>query len=550
MAWLAAALAGTVGGTALAAPYPDRFVWVFGWDLSRETDVAAISNVLARAAQSGLNGAVLSAGFDTLCRQFPDYFKRLDEVQQTCDRLGLELMPSLFSVGYGSGALAHNRNLAEGVPVTEAPFVVSNGVARLMPDPEVRMRNGDFEEVTGNKFAGFRLQEQPGEVSFADQAVKHGGRSSIRLENFRSNPHGHGRLMQEVHLKPQRCYRVSFWVKTQGLRPPNAFRMLALAEGRELAPRTLAVPATCPWRKVSALVNSLDYERLNLYLGVWGATEGKFWVDDLSIEEVGPINVLRRPGTPVTVRSEDGATAYTEGKDFARLQDPELTLHRTDQEAMPLRPRPGGAIQEGQRLRVSWYHPMVIHEGQVTVCMGEPELYSIYDHEARLLAQKVHPKRVLLNMDEVRMGGTCRACRGRDMGELLGECITRQAEAVRRYLPKAEIYVWSDMLDPHHNAHGDYYLVKGNFTNSWKHIPKDLRIAVWGGKPRPESLRFFAEEGFETLVACYYDAADLSEVRDWLKLARATPKVRGLMYTPWQRKYTLLPDFGALLQQP
>ena len=34
----------------------------------------------------------------------------------------------------------------------------------------------------------------------------------------------------------------------------------------------------------------------------------------------------------------------------------------------------------------------------------------------------------------------------------------------------------------------------------------------------------------------------------FLDLARQTPRVRGFMYTPWQKKYGLLPAFGDLLQ--
>jgi hypothetical protein len=70
---------------------------------------------------------------------------------------------------------------------------------------------------------------------------------------------------------------------------------------------------------------------------------------------------------------------------------------------------------------------------------------------------------------------------------------------------------------------------------------------VWGGEARAKCLQFFAEQHFQTLVACYYDADDLNEVKGWLKLARQTPQVRGFMYTPWQRKYALLPVFGDLL---
>jgi hypothetical protein len=45
-----------------------------------------------------------------------------------------------------------------------------------------------------------------------------------------------------------------------------------------------------------------------------------------------------------------------------------------------------------------------------------------------------------------------------------------------------------------------YYLVEGDFTGSWQHVPKDLVMAVWGGEPREKSLRFFAGQGFPMLV--------------------------------------------------
>ncbi len=73
-------------------------------------------------------------------------------------------------------------------------------------------------------------------------------------------------------------------------------------------------------------------------------------------------------------------------------------------------------------------------------------------------------------------------------------------------------------------------------------------MAVWGGEPREKSLRFFAGHGFETLVSCYYDADNLNDVKGWLQLADQTGHVRGFMYTPWQKKYSLLPAFGDLVK--
>ena len=170
----------------------------------------------------------------------------------------------------------------------------------------MRLVNGGFEEFTRNQFNGFRFHDQPGEISFVDTEVKHGGEASLRLENFTANPHGHGRVMQEVRVQPHRCYRISVWVKTEGLEPADAFKIQVLAGNRTLAPRDFDVPPTGDWRKLTMLFNSLDFETVRLYAGVWGGQAGKFWLDDWTLEEVGPLNVLHRPGTPVTVRSEDG----------------------------------------------------------------------------------------------------------------------------------------------------------------------------------------------------------------------------------------------------
>jgi hypothetical protein len=542
---------GTCPGLSTAEQtWEDRFVWIFGWNLTRESDVPEIESVLRTAASCGLNGAVVSLGLDTLCKKPPEYFQRLERIQATCRELNLELIPAVFSIGYGGGILSHNRHLAEGFPVEDALFVVSGSEARQVPDPPVTLVNGGFEEYQGNRLRGYRFHDQPGEVSFVDTQVFHSGRASLRMENFRANPHGHGRVMQEVKVRPRRQYRLTLWVKTEGLEPEGAFQMTVLAgNNRSLSPQEFRIPATADWQKLTMVFNSLSFDTVRVYAGVWGGRKGRFWLDDWSIEEIGPMNVLNRPGTPVTVCNEDGTIVYQEGRDYAPLRDPQLNFNWVDRPAPTLKILPGSRIRDGQRLRVSYYHGMSINRGQVTVCMAEPEVYEIFDHESRLLAERLQPKKVLLNMDEIRMGGSCAACRGKNMAELLGQCITRQVEILRKYLPDVQVYIWSDMLDPNHNAHADYYLVEGDFTGSWNHVPKDLIIAVWGGAPRPKSLEFFAQEGFRSLIACYYDADDLEDVKGWLELGEKTAGVRGLMYTPWTKKYGLLCDFGKLISE-
>jgi len=247
------------------------------------------------------------------------------------------LIPSVFSVGYGGGILSHNRNLAEGLAVEDAPFVVKGGQAEFFPDTTVQIVNGGFEEAKGNQLKGYNFHDQPGEVSFVDTDIKHSGKAALRLEHFTANQYGHGRVMQEIRLQPHRCYRLTLWVKTEGLQPANAFRIVALANDHELAPREFNVPATTGWRKLSTLFNSLEADKVRLYAGVWDGKAGKVWLDDWSLEEVGPTNVLRRPGTPVTVRSADGTITYAEGKDYA-------SLNRSATEPMAGQRR-GGAVK-------------------------------------------------------------------------------------------------------------------------------------------------------------------------------------------------------------
>ena len=62
----------------------------------------------------------------------------------------------------------------------------------------------------------------------------------------------------------------------------------------------------------------------NLYVGFWGEGKGTLWVDDLELEELALVNVLRRKGCPLVVKSSDGTTIFEEGRDFGPVADPKL----------------------------------------------------------------------------------------------------------------------------------------------------------------------------------------------------------------------------------
>ena len=136
------------------------------------------------------------------------------------------------------------------------------------------------------------------------------------------------------------------------------------------------------------------------------------------------------------------------------------------------------------------------------------------------------------------------------LGQIQADCVTRQHRMIRELNPQAEIFVWSDMFDPNHNAgheHKWYYLTEGSFENSWKFIPKDLNMVCWYFERREASLKHFSSLGFKTMAGSYYDADNLDNPKAWLESLDATPGAVGILYTTWLDKYELLAPFGELI---
>jgi len=544
---LLSAWAAAVVGQDASGQYPDRWVYV-GRNLSQDAHVDDIQGIVETARQHGLNGMLLAAGLEGVAGWDAPRLARLERVKAMCHQSQIEIVPIIWSVGYGSGLRA-DRNFAAGIACRNLPFAVEGKEARFVPDPDLKIANPGFEEFAGNSMKGYRFHDRPGVASFPDTEVFHSGSASLRFENFGQFKHGHARVMQEVAAKPHRQYRFTCWVKTEGLEPTRAFKIQAYGSKGCIAPRSFRIEPTMDWRKLTLVFNSLQHDKVRMYAGLWGGKSGKIWFDDFAFEEMALVNVLRRPGAPLKVTSDDGQTVFEEGRDFEPIQDDKLSFSRPRPDNPAIRLTPNSHIADGQRLRVSYYHGMSINRGQVSVCMSNPKLYDYWRDSAAAIQKHLNPAKWFLSMDEIRMGGSCELCkaRGMTMGQMLGDCITQQAQIIREARPDAKVYIWSDMLDPNHNAHGNYYLVEGDFTGSWEHVPKDIVIACWYFSRRDKSMPFFSSLGFETLAGAYYDGDTTENIEGWIATCNQTPKCRGIMYTTWRNKYKLLPAYGDLV---
>ena len=541
-----------LGGVASAEAEPRLWVYApVNFQVTKGVD--ALIALLGRAHKAGYGAAVVT---DYKFGRFDDrpdhFFDNLRRTKEAADRIGIELIPCVFPIGYSGSILQNNPDLAEGIPVRGCEVTVRGGVAA--PAGGELLAGGGFEEGGRRTPAGWDWVDGFGTTSGLDTEVKHSGGSSLRMGDFRAgNEVGNARLVQNLELTPWRQYHLRFWLRTEGVDGVGELHVRPLvAGGGCLNHAALGVKRDQDWTEHHVVFNTLRHSRVKLYIGLWGGRGGTFWVDEASLREVAGVNLLRREGCPVVVASTDGRR-YVEGRDFARWTSPKTGRvpwpgsFAVWHEPPPLRVLPDGAIREGQTLKLSFHHTVTVHEGQVAACLGHDELYEHLERQVRALDRHWSPKRYFMQHDELRVAGWCELCREGGMGALLARNAERCVGLVREVNPEAEILVWNDMFDPHHNAHANYYLVRGDLAGSWEGLDPAVVIMNWNHGRKEASRRFFAERGHRQMVAGYYDRggdAVAGGVRSW----RAAGEVEGFMYTTWRRNYADLERFAEAVR--
>jgi hypothetical protein len=381
-------------------------------------------------------------------------------------------------------------------------------------------------------------------MSFHDENVHiDGARASV------ADPGGNARFVYMVNVAKFRCYHISVSIKTNGFTGEPRIEVLAGDRSRQY--QNLGVKATQDWTPTHVVFNSLDKQGMAVYFGIWGAARGSLQWRDWKIEEVGLLNVLRRPGAPCVVEDEKSGRVLAEGKDYEAIADRRMgnVPWNGEYEVYHEPPTIHTGLADGTRLRVSWYHPAVIYDGQVAACISEPKTMELLADEARRMKSAFGPAAAgyMMSFDEMRVGNWDEACqkRGMDAGAELAEC----ARGCTKLLAPAATYVWSDMFDPNHNAVKDYYLVRGDLAGSWEGLDKRVVVVNWNFEHRDESLKFFADCGHRQVIAGYYDGSGDGSTRAWLESARRVSGVIGIMYTTWRSNYADLENFAKSVRQ-
>jgi hypothetical protein len=548
-AWLVtAALAASQAAPPAAAPpranddtrsrpeSPTPQLWLYSAsNLLVDANVEKLAALFERAGKAGYAKVLLAdSKFARLGTLDARYFKNVERVKAAAKHAKLELVPAVFPIGYSEGILFHDPNLAEAMHVRMQPFVVEHGRAHVVPDVRVLAQPKWKDDVWRAEPGGWRCKDA-GDVN--------------------------ARVVFELELAPEKQYHLACTIETTDFAGEPRVQVLGRRD-RGLTFSDLGCKRTQPPTRHHVVFHSQGNGPVRVYLGAWGAGKGELAISDVVLEECGLVNLVRRDGAPLRVALDDGSNtrvALEEGKDFEPVVDPHLGNV----------PWPGSfdvwhepptiatkKLADGTRLLVDYYAAVVVGSGQVMICPSEPKTLELLRDEAKrvhaLFGEQTHDW--FLSHDEIRVLNQDASCQlvQASAGEVLADHVEACLKIVREVDHDARPWIWSDMFDPNHNAHDDYYLVNGSLAGSWEGLDRDVGIAAWYFEKRDASLDFFAKRGHRRfLLAAYYDVrsdALEAQLKGWLDAADQVGGATAVMYTTWQSKFDELERFAQLVR--
>jgi hypothetical protein len=468
-----------------------------------------------------------------------DYLARVEKAKAVAKELNLTIIPAVYAIGYSGRYLGFDPNVAAGLPVRDEPFIVHGKMAQV--DPSL----------------------------------------AIDCSSLKPGPNG---LIDDklTGVRPFTLYRLSFVQTGEYKGDRDEMLRFSTRSGKRWVTRSNpSIRREDDKTIVETTFNTLDVENGEMRVQIMVACQ------DLKIEPVGALRLIRRELVPLKVTSEDGQTVYEEGKDFKPFVDPNLTPRGrgagtrprasssgpATQAASQSRPvRQGQAIgmgpaleltddsriKDGQKLLVSFWHAYRMGGDQEQVSIEDPKVFEWMDSDVANCVKVWGTTGYFMNYDEIRMGGWENQPGGAHLkpGELLARHTKKGYEIIKKYAPDAQVYTWSDMYSPFHNAASleqskkYYYLVNGNWDGAWEGLPNDVIIMNWYS-PKVDGIKFFADRGNQQVLCGYYDAGQEEQMKKnigtWVKNAEGQNGVLGIMYTTWHRNFKDMKPYFNLL---
>jgi hypothetical protein len=530
-----------------ATPATPRLIFGMGGNLHLDDAFETARAKIDRAIAAGYTGVRFEPFQETLLvlGEYGGWNAPVERYQEITDYIiasPLNLMKGhMGSTGYGEKILRADPDMAEGLPIRGAEYRVSADGVRLEKIDSFVVQNPGFnpgfEVHNGDRVSDWQWNDDPGERTFVDETVFRTGAKSLKFTANGST----AATIGSFAVTPFRQYHVQLWVKTEGVDPAatkifmdfrnpdvdDRVRWLSYPENNG----SLSVESNQDWTVHNTTLNSLEATRLRFVFGVRGTSGGEsgtIWFDDVQIKETGLVNLIRREGAPLTMRTVDG-TEMVEGTDYLPTNDPLLGMavgypgiYDYWHEPPEVLVLPAGGLTPEQVVTIDHYAVQKIYRYTVTpgICndLVFNELTRRFDY-LRTFAPNV--SHYIFGTDENRQmnwGADCDAL-GLTPGELLAQDTRRYIDFLREQIDSPSIYVYSDMFDPNHNAREHYYFVNGDLEGSWEGLDAEVIVLNW--RRTPESYQFFADQGIKQMI--------LGATTDPDELFRNTEGIEGII---------------------
>lgn len=185
--------------------------------------------------------------------------------------------------------------------------MICSGLGSHAADRGSGLRDGDFESPAALQSWDLNVYGARPELTI-DPQVRHAGKPSLRIQAKEPSDTALG---QEVQVRPNALYRLSGWVKTQGLAPGSA-RALGTLQVQHQGGRGTIVSGPnhsgdTDWTEVAIGFRAPPDGRVRicLFFAGFGKGTGTVWFSGLELEELQPgkqpLVVTREPISPATI---------------------------------------------------------------------------------------------------------------------------------------------------------------------------------------------------------------------------------------------------------
>ncbi len=519
-------------------------------NLQQPGDTERALKTLQDASTAGYNGVIYrDPTLEAFAKVPAPYAAALNQVTAAARRLNIEFIPSIANVGFGRDLLKLDPSLVESMPCRHVHFVVTGG--KLRPsDPPPPIAGGGFDTIAGDLPTGFKAAAHPGVAAFLDPAMKHGGPASLRVEGQPAMAAGSKVVYEQaITVQPWHQYRLSIWTKTAAAQGA-AITLTPLGANNQVL-GYFDWQNTPEWGRNVLVFNSQENTTVNLQLGVLPIANAKLWIDDLTLEDAGVLNITRRDDCPLSIRGDDGAI-FNEFVDVDDVNDtfipPGSTTPGFDVFHDPKPPSVLGnsKLREGQIVVMDYYAAALIHNNP-TFCFSEPKAKSLLKTEIRRVIALTHAKTLHLNLDNVQALGWDPGCEATQTtpGQMLGRLVRDEYNFAKTIVPGVQIVTNSNMFDPNANSKDSYYFMQGGTSDSLRDVPKQTLILNDNSANGLPSSGYFARQGYSQILVGTTDAGStMAPIDKWIKIASDAKGIRGYMFVTSTGDYSHLGDFA------